>query len=67
MAELRVTWVGGTWFIMTDQGPQPIEGDGRWVDRWLMEHGSTRADLDFGDSKALEQAFINDYGALTGR
>jgi hypothetical protein len=67
MAEWRVTWVGGAWFIMTEQGPQRIEGDGRWVDHWLAQRGSSRADLDFGDSTALEQAFISDYGPAVGR
>jgi hypothetical protein len=67
MDELRVTWVGGSWFIMTEQGPRRIEGDGRWVNRWLVQRGRTRADLVFGDSTALEQAFISDFGPISSR
>jgi hypothetical protein len=67
MGELRVTWVGGSAFIVTEEGPQRIKGDGHWVDRWLAQQGSIRADLDFGNSTALEQAFIRDYGPSAGR
>jgi hypothetical protein len=64
---LRVTWVGGSWFLKMGQDRHRVEGDGRWLDAWLAGRGLSRADLDFGGSRALEQRFVSELGPIDGR
>ncbi len=59
---VRVTWVGGSWFLEVDGDQHLVEGDRRWLDAWLADWGGTRADLDFGGSRALEQRFVSEFG-----
>jgi hypothetical protein len=59
---VRVTWVGGSWFLAVEGDRHRVEGDGRWLDAWLAGHGLSRADLDFGGSRALEQRFVSEFG-----
>ena len=61
---VRVTWVGGTWYLTAGRYQERVAGDGRWVDEWLAVRGQTRAALDFGNSRALEQRFVSEYGPL---
>lgn len=65
MEAMRVTWVGGTWFIQTAHGLEPVAGDAGALDDWLSRHPpATRADLDSGDSSSLRQRFISEFGPL---
>jgi hypothetical protein len=67
MGTMTVTWVGGTWFIQTPRGAEPVRGGSKDLDAWLARHQATRADLDFGGSRALEQRFVNDFGPIASR
>jgi hypothetical protein len=49
---------------MVDGDRHRVEGDGRWLDAWLAGRGLTRAALDFGGSRALEQRFVSELGAM---
>ncbi len=61
---VRVSWVGGAWYLIAGQYRERIAGDGRWVDGWLAARGQTRAVLDFGGSPALKERFVSEFGPL---
>ncbi len=61
---VRVTWVGGAWYLTAGRFEERISGDGRWVDEWLKLRGQTRAALDFAGSRALEQRFVSEFGPI---
>jgi hypothetical protein len=62
---VRVTWVGGHWLLAVGPYRHRVEGDRRWLDAWLAGRGLSRANLDFGGSRALEQRFVSELGPVT--
>lgn len=60
-----VRWVGGSWFIGSEEASQRIE-DGAWLDAWLAANGpASRRDLTFGDSRSLRERFVLEHGSIT--
>jgi hypothetical protein len=57
---MRVTWVGGVWWIHHDSQATPITDEG-WLDSWLADHDAARSDLEF-PSRSLRQRFIQEFG-----
>jgi hypothetical protein len=67
MGRFTVQWLGGQWYIGTDEAAQRIEGDREWLDSWLLANGETDdSALDFAGSSELEQRFINEFGVPAG-
>lgn len=65
MGRFTMQWRDGAWFIDAGGATQRVDGDGTWLDAWLVANGeSTRDELDFGGNAALRQRFIHDLGPI---
>jgi hypothetical protein len=62
MGLFTVRWLGGQWFVGTEEVSQRIE-DGPWLDAWLAVNGAPgRQVLEVEGDPGLEQRFHVEFG-----
>ena len=67
MGRFTVQSLDGQWYVGAPDAAQRIDGDGQWLDAWLLANGvANRSALDFGGDALLEQRFVNTFADTPG-
>lgn len=67
MGRFTVQWLDGQWYVGAPDAAQRIDGDGHWLDSWLLANGaSDRTVLDFDGDAVLEQRFSKHFAGDSG-